>query len=231
MRKTSFNTTKYLMLLSMLLITFLLAGTVTASKISILGWLKLPSSTIIFPLTYALSDIITEVYGYKAMRKMLWNSIICGFIFIFAVSALLSLPAPTDWSLHQEFSAVFKYTWLFTIIASIGMIAGSLLNCYILAKFKIIMHGKYFWFRSIIAASFGDLLHTLILYLIIFGLIQHLASNTLLKMIISAYCYRLLFAIAVALPANFVIILLKKAENLDVYDTNTNFNPFKMSTK
>ena len=137
MRKTSFYSTKYLMLLSMLLMTFLLAGTVTAAKICSLGWFKLPASTIIFPLTYALGDIITEVYGYKAMRKMLWNAVVCGFVFIFAILTLLNIPSPTDWSLNQSFSIVFRYTWLFTIIASIGMIAGSLLNCYIIAKFKI----------------------------------------------------------------------------------------------
>jgi uncharacterized integral membrane protein (TIGR00697 family) len=144
--------------------TILLAGTVTAFKIVNFGWFNLAASTVIFPLSYALSDIVTEVYGYAVMRQLLWFAVICGYVFLFFIILILKLPSPSYWHLQNEFNAVFKNTWRFTTVASVGMISSLFLNSYAIAKWKILMKGKSFWLRSLGATSVGDLLHILIVY-------------------------------------------------------------------
>ena len=76
-----FYSAKYLLLFTMLFMTLLLAGTVLARKIVGIGWLTLPASTMLLAGSYALGDIITEVYGYTIMRQLIWFSVICGYVF------------------------------------------------------------------------------------------------------------------------------------------------------
>jgi uncharacterized integral membrane protein (TIGR00697 family) len=223
----SFYSARYLLLIAMLFMTLLLAGTAVAYKIVHIGWFTLPASSVIFPITYALGDVITEVYGFAVMRQLIWFSAICGFVFIFIIVLALHLPPAPYWHSQAAFDAVFKNSWLFTAAATVGMALGAFLNSYAIAKWKVLLNGRYFWLRSLGATFSGSLVHVLIVGLIAFLPFMPLAHVVVL--IISMYCYRLLYGMFAVGPAFALAKFLKRAENLDIYDQNTNFNPFKLA--
>ncbi len=224
-----FYSAKYLLLFSMLFMTLLLAGTVIARKIVSIGWFNLPASTLLIVCSYALGDIITEVYGYAIMRQLIWFSILCGFVFSFTIQIAIHLPSPSYWHFQQEFNTVFSITLLFTLIGSIGILVGAFLNSYAVSKWKILLCGKRFWLRSLLASCVGETVHTLILYPIVFW--STVPSHDMPKLIVSGILYRIFCSTFATLPASIIVIWLKRAENIDTYDYNTNFNPFKLHSQ
>lgn len=217
---------KYLLLFSMLFMTLLLAGTVLARKIVGIGWFNLPASTLLLVCSYALGDIITEVYGYSIMRQLIWFSVICGYVFSFVIQIGLSLPSPDYWHFQNEFNTVFHITLLFTTIGSIGLLAGAFLNSYVVSKWKILLCGKRFWLRSLLASCTGEFFQVVIGYPLIFWSTVPLHNMPMLMA--SGLLYRALCTSFATIPAAFIVKWLKRAENLDTYDYNLNFNPFKL---
>lgn len=224
--KRTFYSSKCLLFIAMLFITLLLSGTAVAYKTVSLVWLTIPGSSIIFPLTYMLSDIITEVYGYSIMRQIIWFAVICGYIFTLLISFVINLPSPIDWHLQNGFNMVFRNTWLFTNVVTFGMVVGLFINSYVMAKWKIITHGKFFWFRSLVATLLGDVVQITIMVVLAFSSTSNF--NKTVVLVFSIYCYRAIYVVVTTFPAFIIMLLLKKIENLDVYDTKTNFNPFIM---
>ncbi len=222
----TFYSARYLLLIAMLFMTMLLAGTAVAYKIVTIGWFTLPACSVLFPITYALGDVITEVYGYAIMRQLIWFSVICGYVFMFVIMLALHLPSPIYWHAQDAFNTVFKNTWLFTTMATIGMVFGAFLNSYAIAKWKVLLKGKYFWLRSLGATFLGDFAHVTIVAIFAFSPIVPLSQ--LPKLIISMYSYRILYAILAVWPANVTANFLKRSENIDIYDSKTNFNPFAL---
>lgn len=224
-----FYSAKYLLLLAMLFMTLLLAGTVVAGKIVRIGTFTLPASTLLFICSYALSDIITEVYGYAIMRQLIWFSVICGYLFALAIQLMIKLPSPNYWHFQNEFNTVFHITFLFTTIASIAMILSIFLNSFALSKWKILMRGKHFWLRSLSASFVGELVHVVILYPIVFWSTVPMQAMPILML--SGLIYRVSGSFLITTPTAIVAIFLKRAENLDTYDYHTNFNPFILKEK
>ena len=221
-----FYSAKYLLLFTMLFMTLLLAGTVLARKIVGIGWLTLPASTMLLAGSYALGDIITEVYGYTIMRQLIWFSVICGYVFSVLIELVKYLPSPSYWHFQHEFDTVFSITFLFTTVGSIGILIGALLNSYAISKWKILLCGKRFWLRSLLASCVGETCHVLVAYPILFW--STVPAQDMPKLMISGVLYRIFCSSVATIPASIIVIWLKRAEGIDTYDYKTNFNPFKL---
>ena len=115
-----FYSAKYLLLFAMLFMTLLLAGTAVARKIVEIGWFNLPASTVLLAFTYALGDVITEVYGYAIMRQLIWFCVICGWVFALVVQVAIHLPSPDYWHLQGEFNTVFSVNRQRTIVCLVS---------------------------------------------------------------------------------------------------------------
>lgn len=132
----------------------------------------------LFPLSYALSDVIAEVYGYKIARQIIWSSLICGFIFSAALEIVSQLPAASFWNLQSSYDAVFGSILRAYFALSIASIAGLFINIYVISKWKILLKGKYFWMRSLCSTGIGELVFT-----IIGGSISYIGVEPLSKII------------------------------------------------
>jgi len=188
---------------------------------------KISGAQLLFPLTYIFGDIFTEVYGYGASRRAIWLG--------FGACAVLSLmglfvvwiPAAPDWKNQAAFEAVFYTVPRFIVASLVAFWLGEFTNSFTLAKMKIWTGGRFLWTRTIGSTATGQLVDTTVLILIAFG--GRESGSTMLNLIISGYVGKVLYEI-LATPMTYLVVnKLKRAEGVDVYDRDTNFNPFARS--
>lgn len=179
---------------------------------------------LLFPITYIFGDIFTEVYGYGASRRAIW----LGF-FACAILSLMGLfvvwiPAAPGWPNQAAFEAVFYTVPRFIVASLVAFWLGEFTNSYTLAKMKLWTDGKWLWTRTVGSTVTGQFVDTTVLILIAFG--GYTPWPTMLNLILSGYFAKVLYE-ALATPLTYLVVnKLKRAEGVDVYDRDTNFNPF-----
>ena len=182
-------------------------------------------ATFIFPITYCIGDIVTEVYGYKMARKLIWLSLLLQFIFSILITFAIHLPSPDFWNHDDAYSTVFGAIIRFVLAGTVANIVSNFMNIYIVSKLKIPMEGKYFWIRSILSTiTSGFLLVSIIVVIGFAG--KDINLNQSWVMFKSTFSLEVIYALLLAIPATIAAKFLKRSENVDVYDYDTNFNPF-----
>lgn len=214
---------KFLPFITALYVTLSQVSYVLAYKMVPIQSFLLPAGVIAFLLVYTISDIVAEVYGYKRARRLIWESVICGFVFMSIITLLLRLPSSNS----VIYNEVLGKTWRIYSGITIGVTIGSFVNLYLFSKWKIWVQGRYFMIRSFVSTSIGEIVVTAFTDSIAFFGIVPAANVT--KIVLTIYCYKVLYAFLAAIPAVAIMRYLKKSEQLDVYDYSTNFNPFRMT--
>ena len=211
----------------MLYMTIKLTTVVLIYKIMTIGPFSASASTLVMPLWFVLGDVITEVYGYKIAKHIIWMAIFCQFIFSFACAGLIAFHSPSEWAYQEAYNQVLGKLPRVALASFLAIVSGAFINAYTISKWKILLQGKYFWLRSLGASVIGELTFTVVAYLIEFSGVVPL-SNLLHLMVIS-FAIKLFFNPLLIIPSIFLVFKLKQLEGVDVYDFRTNFNPFKMS--
>ena len=205
----------------------LLVSNIASIKLVLVGPFTFDGGTILFPLSYIFGDILTEVYGYRASRKVIWTGFICAVMMSVVLWAVGKLPGPADaWTAgHQaSYETILAPVGRIVIASLIAYFAGEFSNSYIMAKMKILTKGRFLWARTIGSTLVGEGVDTLIFCVVAFWGIW--PNDVLVTVIVSNYIFKTLFEI-VATPVTYAIVIgLKRAEGIDVYDYHTNFNPF-----
>ena len=222
-KKTPTKQYKYLGLITALYITFQLVSDVTAGKIVQLGIFTVAASVLYFPITFIFADILTEVYGYAKSRSVLWmvffSSIIAGLIY----SVVVFLPPAVGFDANDAYARVLGQVPRILIGGWIAVWVGGILNDYTLAKMKVWTKGKHLWARTIGSTIIGEGANTILFFVI--ALYTVIPTGLLVTSILSGWFLKVAIE-AVMTPITYkVIAKLKKVENEDYYDVNTNFNP------
>ena len=217
---------KYVDLITGLFVAVLLISNIASTKIIDIWKFTFDGGTILFPLSYIFGDILTEVYGYRQSRRIIW----IGFASALLMSAtlgLIGLIQPSQgWELQDAYMAILGQTPRIVAASLIAYFAGEFSNSYILAKMKVLTRGKWLAARTIGSTVVGEGVDTIIfVFIAFFGLYS---NSLLLVIIISNYVFKVLME-TVLTPATYKIVnSLKRAEGVDYYDRNTDFNPFRM---
>jgi uncharacterized integral membrane protein (TIGR00697 family) len=221
--KTERKNYKYLGLITCFYITMQLVSDVTAGKIVQLGMFSVSVTVLYFPVTYIFSDILTEVYGYARARAVLWtvlvSSIVAGLIYQLAVY----LPPAVGFDASDAYARVLGSVPRILFGGWIAVFAGDILNNFILAKMKILTAGKFLWLRTITSTIVGQFVNTLLFYVI--ALYAIIPNNLLIQSILSGWFLKVMVEVIFTPLTYLVVNFLKKAENEDFYDKDTNFNP------
>ena len=199
-----------------LFIATLIISNIASTKALILGPFTFDGGTILFPIVYIFGDVLTEVYGFKGARRIIW----LGFFALILMSVTLwivgKLPPSPDWPFQQAYESVLMNTPRIVLASMIAFWFGSFFNSYILSKMKNLTKGKYLWTRTIGSTIVGELVDTLLFCTIAFYGVW--SNDLLFKVIISNYIFKILYE-TIATPITYkVISLFKKTENEDVYD-------------
>jgi uncharacterized integral membrane protein (TIGR00697 family) len=218
---------KYPFILLGLYLTFLLATVCLAGKLTLIKDLLLPGGIFAFPLTFVICDIVGEVYGYAYPRLFIWIGIAAELFFSIIVIIVSHLASPEYFKDASAYPVVFDPTLRYVVSGLSGLLVGEFVNVYLLAKWKILFKGKLFVLRSLISTALGQASLTIIVDVLNYtGKIPFLE---LIHMMYAGYFWKILFAVILVFPAWLIVKYLKKSEQIDYYDFNTNFNPFKVS--
>lgn len=201
---------KYLRIVAMIYITLLLAATVAAYRVVSIGSIPEPGSTLIYTFSFFWANIFSEVYGSSLAKKLIWESVICGYIFAILVTAVNLLPAPTYWNNKQAYDQVLGHLIRFTNAGVVGYLLSAFLNVYLITKWKYKMKGKYFWIRSLFASSVSESVATFIAgFITFFGMMP---TKNILFVMSSAFIFKIIYGFIAVWPASFIAFFLKMKE-------------------
>jgi uncharacterized integral membrane protein (TIGR00697 family) len=215
---------KYLGTISVFFVSVLLISNVASTKIVDLKWFVFDGGTLLFPLSYIFGDILTEVYGYKNSRSVIWMGFFMALLMSIIFIVVGKLPAASGWNNQTAYDAILGLTPRIVCASLIAYFFGEFSNSFILAKMKILTKGKWLWTRTIGSTVVGELVDSALFIMIAFFGI--LPGSLLLTLIISNYLFKTAVEILFTPITYKVIKFLKIKESEDYYDVDTNFNPF-----
>src|SRR5262245_21948962 len=215
---------RYYDLLVHVFVVVLLISNLVGAKISAFAGLRVSGAQLLFPITYIFGDIFTEVYGYSGSRRAIWIGFFASGLMAIMGLFVVWVPAAPEWHDQAAFETVFYRVPRMIAASLIAFWAGEFTNSYVLAKMKLLTKGRYLWTRTIGSTVAGQAVDsTVVITLAFAGLTDW---GTIAKMIGSGYLAKVVYE-AAATPVTYLIVnALKRAEGVDVYDTDTNFNPF-----
>jgi len=214
---------KYLGLITALYITVLLVSNTAAGKIVQLGVFTTSAPILFFPITYIIADILTEVYGYAVARSVLWMVILSNLVMALLYSYVVLLPPANGFDANDAYTRVLGQVPRLVIASLIAIFIGGIINDFIMAKMKVWTKGKYLWSRTIGSTIVGEGADTILVFII--GFYGIIPTDLLITAILSGWFLKVLVEIVMTPLTYFVVAKLKKRENEDFYDTDTNFNP------
>jgi uncharacterized integral membrane protein (TIGR00697 family) len=219
---------KYYDLILGLFVAVLLISNVASSKVLDLGPFTFDGGTILFPISYIFGDILTEVYGYKRSRRVIWTGFFAAFLMSAVFMIVGKLPAAADWPNQEAYDKILGLTPRIVLASLVAYFAGEFSNSYTLAKMKIFTGGKWLWSRTIGSTIVGEGVDTvLFVFIAFYGVFP---GSLLLAILVSNYIFKVCFE-ALFTPFTYMIVrFLKRKELSDVYDHDTDFNPFSITT-
>jgi uncharacterized integral membrane protein (TIGR00697 family) len=219
------NVSHRLVIFIALFITCLITANVIAVKIISLGPFFLPAAIFIFPLSYIIGDVLTEVYGYRLARRVIWLGFLCNLVFVFFVWLGQTLPAAPFWEGQEAYQRILGYAPRLLAASFLGYLVGEFANSFILARMKIMTRGRWLWSRTIGSTIVGQGLDTSIFITVAF-----IGTPSFMPIMILYHWLAKTLIEALATPLTYVIVnSMKKREAIDTYDYDTRFNPFVIS--
>jgi uncharacterized integral membrane protein (TIGR00697 family) len=186
------------------------------------------AGVLFFPISYLFGDILTEVYGYKRSRRVIW----AGFgalVFASLMSYIVtSLPPAATMSAEQQnaVNAIFGQTWRIVLASLLAFWLGEFVNSFVLAKMKVATEGRFLWLRTIGSTFAGEAVDSLIFYPIAF--LGTWSNEQVVSVMIGNYFIKVLWEV-LATPLTYGIVgYLKRVEHEDYFDRETDFNPFTL---
>jgi len=206
-------------------VTALITANLIAVKLVHFGSVVLPAAIIVFPLSYIFGDILTEVYGFRLARRVIWLGFACNLIFVAFVWLGGLLPAASFWEGQAAYDTILGYVPRILLASFAGYLVGEFANSYILARMKVWTKGRWLWTRTIGSTVVGQGLDSAIFITVAF------AGTPAFAPLIILYHWLAKTAIeAAATPLTYAAVkYLKGKDGVDAYDYKTNFNPFAIT--
>lgn len=205
-------------------VVVLIISNLVAPKLVAIGDFRLSGAQILFPITYIFGDIFTEVYGYGASRRAIWTGFLASALLAVMGMTIVALPPAPEWHDQEAFAKVFNFVPRLVVASLIAYWCGEFANAFVMARLKVVTEGKMLWVRTIGSTAVGQLVDTVVVIGLAFGGTVSLA--TMGNLILSGYLGKVIYEAAMTPVTYAVVNGLKKSEGIDVYDTNTDFNPF-----
>jgi len=209
-----------------LFVTCLLTANVIASKLVAFGGLVVPAGIVIFPVSYIIGDVLTEVWGYAVARRVIWLGFACNAVMVAAIWLGGELPPAPFWSSQDAYREIFGQTPRIVLGSFLAYLAGEFANSYVLARLKIVTAGRWLWIRTIGSTIVGEGLDTLVFIAIAFA--GTVPATAMLGIIGAQWILKVAYE-AAATPLTYVAVgWLKAREGLDTFDHHTDFNPIRL---
>lgn len=232
---------RYFPFVTAIFVTALLVSNIIAVKLAAFGALPvgegvvlfLPAAVIVFPISYIFGDVLTEVYGYARARQVIWIGFACNLLAVTAIAAAGLLPPAPFWNAgiyatpgeaQQAYQAILGFTPRLLLASFVAYLFGEFLNSFVLAKLKVATRGRHLWARTIGSTVVGQMADSGIFIALAFA--GTLPAAALTQLAVTQWLFKSAYE-ALATPFTYLVVnFLKKAENEDHFDQDTNFNPW-----
>lgn len=224
MKNTPF---RYFDILVALFVSVLLISNIASTKILSLWKFTFDGGTLLFPVSYIFGDILTEVYGFRRSRRVIWLGFFAALLMSLVLFVVQILPPAGDWNNQQAYESILGFVPRIVIASLLAYFTGEFTNSVILSRLKIITKGRFLWTRTIGSTIIGEGIDTLVFcWIAFYGTIP---QPLFWSVLISNYIFKCAVEIGFT-PLTYMIVgFLKRKENVDVYDYGISYNPFEMS--
>lgn len=219
-------TTRFL-IIAVLFVTCLMVSNITAVKLIEVNGYVLTGAIVIFPISYIIGDVLTEVYGFAKARLVLWVGFGANLFAVLTFLLVGSLPAAGFWEGQEAFDTILGATPRILVASFLAYLVGEFANSYILARLKVITEGRKLWLRTIVSTVVGQGLDSVVFVMVAFWGV--LPTEVLVGAIAVQALAKIGYEV-LATPVTYAVIgWLKRSEGIDHYDRETRFNPFAVS--
>jgi len=209
-----------------LFVTCLLTANTIAAKLVVVAGVTLTAAIVIFPLSYVLGDVLTEVWGYAAARRVIWLGFACNLVMVVAIWAGGALPAAPFGAPQAAYDQVLGQTPRILGASFVAYLFGEFANSYVLAKMKIMTRGRWLWTRTIGSTVVAQALDTTVFVALAFG--GSVPAGALTGIMVGQWIAKVVYE-AAATPLTYAAVAwLKASEQTDTYDYDTDFNPIRL---
>ena len=223
------KTFKYYDIILAVFAAILLISNLAGTKLIAFGPIITDGGAILFPISYILGDVLTEIYGYKYARRAIWVGLGVMLLAVLCFTIVRYMPPAPEYADQASYEAVLGFFPRIVAASLAAFLTGSFLNSFVLAKLKIKTKGKKLWLRLIGSTVVGELCDTVVFAFVAFGGI--LQGMNMVTYILIGWIFKTVVEI-VFLPITYrVIDKMKQIEKVDAYDDKTNFTPFSVDLK
>jgi uncharacterized integral membrane protein (TIGR00697 family) len=209
-----------------LFVTCLLTANTIATKLIAVGGSVLTAGIVIFPLSYILGDVLTEVWGYAASRRVIWLGFACNALMVAAIWLGGEIPAATFWKGQSAYDEILGHTPRILVASFVAYLVGEFANAFVLAKMKLLTRGRWLWTRTIGSTVVGQALDTAVFVTLAFT--GTVPGGVLTGMMAAQWAVKVTYE-AAATPLTYAAVrYLKASERVDTYDYGTDFNPIRL---
>jgi hypothetical protein len=211
---------------AVLFVACLLTSNVIAAKLIAPGGLLLPAAVIVFPLSYILADVLTEVWGYAAARRVIWLGFVANALMVAAIWIGGELPPAPVWLAQAAYQEILGQTPRILVASFSAYLTGEFANAFVLAKLKVATGGRWLWLRTIGSTVVGQGLDSAVFITLAFA--GTVAAPALLTIVVSQWLVKVGYE-AAATPLTYAAVAwLKRREGVDPFDYETDFNPLRI---
>ena len=210
-----------------LFVTCLLTANTMATKLIAVGGVVVTAGIIIFPVSYVVGDVLTEVWGYGAARRVIWLGFACNALMVAALWLGGELPAAPFWKGQDAYETIFSHTPRVLAASFLAYLVGEFANAFVLAKLKIATQGRWLWMRTIGSTVVGQALDSVVFVTLAFAGV--VPAGVLAPIVVAQWIVKVAYE-AAATPLTYAAVAwLKSREGLDADDRHTDFNPVRLS--
>ena len=182
---------------------------------------------LFFPISYVIGDILTEVYGYARARRCIWAGFAAVLFMAFMSWVVVALPPASDWGGQAAYESVFGQVPRIVLASVAAFWAGEFANSFVLARMKILTRGRHLWTRTIGSTVVAQGIDSLIFYPLAFYGARDWPVDALSRVMLSQFVLKVSWEVLLT-PATYAVVgFLKRREGVDVFDTGTDFTPFR----
>ena len=224
MEKSKF--TRLFFVIAALFVSCLIVSNIIAVKLVSIFGMVLPAAVVIFPITYLFGDVLTEVYGYRMTRFVIWVGFAANLFVVFAIWIAQILPPAGFWKGQQAYVQILGQTPRILGGSFLAYLTGEFLNSLVLSRLKLLTKGRFLWTRTIGSTLVGQLADSVIFISIAF--VGTIPSGALVQLIVTQWLFKVAYE-TVATPLTYAIVgFLKRRDQIDSYDYDVKLNPLRV---
>lgn len=203
-------------MLAGLFVMTLIVSNIASIKVVAIGPLVFDAGTILFPLSYIVGDIVTEVYGYRKMRSLLYVGVVSLILTMTTFWVVQILPASPDWPNQVAYESILGVVWRIVLASVTALFLGEIMNAYVMACMKVRSKGKNLWARMISSSVVGSAIDTVVFSTVAF--LGTMPFDALAQLMITVFLIKITTEVVVSPLTIKIINIVKRREKIDTYE-------------